>query len=198
VTVSEIVLDCVVDTEVSVDANRTKAVAAVAVSIVIPETIGNREKVLLPVPPEVVNTVVDPALPAVTATVVGPVSVGAALTIIVTKRRATPPAESVTVIVSRYVFANTFAATRTTANPEAALVVSRVIPALVAIEADWRVNVRPDAPLSALTCKEAVRPTDVLIVEIPPAPASVIPGLTVTVIGSDVLDPNESVAVIVS
>ncbi len=60
------------------------------------------------------------------------------------------------------------------------------------------VKVLPDAPLSAFTCREAVLPTDVFMVEIPPSPASVIPGLTVTVIGIDVLDPNESVAVIVS
>ena len=41
-------------------------------------------------------------------------------------------------------------------------------------------------------------PTEVVIVEILPAPANVIPGFTVTVIAMLVVDPNESVAVIVS
>jgi hypothetical protein len=60
------------------------------------------------------------------------------------------------------------------------------------------VKVLPDAPLSAFTCKEAVRPNEVLMVEIPPSPTSVIPGFTTTVTGIDVVDPSESVAVIVS
>jgi hypothetical protein len=60
------------------------------------------------------------------------------------------------------------------------------------------VKVLPDAPLRAFTCKEAVLPTDVFMVEIPPSPTSVIPGLTTTVTGIDVVDPSESAAVIVS
>ena len=60
------------------------------------------------------------------------------------------------------------------------------------------VKVLPDAPLMALTCSDADRPTDVVIVETPPSPTRVIPGFTTTVIAIDVVAPRESVAVIVS
>jgi hypothetical protein len=60
------------------------------------------------------------------------------------------------------------------------------------------VNVLPDAPLRAFTCSEAVRPTEVVIVETLPSPTREMPGLTTTVTGIEVVDPSESVAVIVS
>ena len=59
-------------------------------------------------------------------------------------------------------------------------------------------KVLPDAPFSALTCKEAARPTDVVIVETFPSPTRDIPGFTTTVTGIEVVEPRESVAVIVS
>jgi hypothetical protein len=60
------------------------------------------------------------------------------------------------------------------------------------------VNVFPDAPFVAITLSWAVPPKEVLIVEIPFSPASVIPGFTVNVIGIEVVAPSESVAVTVS
>ena len=101
VTVSVIVRACVDEVEVKVDASLTKAVVGVDVSMVTPELRPEREKVFAPEPEAVVYTVVEAAFPAVTAIDVGPVNVGAALTMTVTKSRATPPAESVTVIVSK-------------------------------------------------------------------------------------------------
>ena len=138
------------------------------------------------------------ARPAVIVIEVGPPIVGAALTITVTSNRAVPPCESVTVIVSRYVLAGTFAATFTKAKPDAAPVVSKVMPALVATEAACIVKVFPEAPLDAITFNCAAAPLEVVRVDTPPSPAKVIPGLTVKV--TKILDvaPNESVAVIVS
>jgi hypothetical protein len=60
------------------------------------------------------------------------------------------------------------------------------------------VNVLPDAPLRAFTCSDAVRPTEVVIVETLPSPTREIPGLTTTVTGIEVVAPSESVAVMVS
>jgi hypothetical protein len=60
------------------------------------------------------------------------------------------------------------------------------------------VKVLPDAPLIALTCSDAVRPTEVVIVETLPAPTSEIPGFTTTVTAIEVVEPKESVAVMVS
>jgi hypothetical protein len=100
VTVSVIVRGCVVDVELRVDARRTNAVVGVEVSIVTPELSPETENVFVPDPEAVVYTVVEDARPAVIETVVGPVSVGAALTIIVIINLAVPPALSVTVTVS--------------------------------------------------------------------------------------------------
>ena len=59
-------------------------------------------------------------------------------------------------------------------------------------------KVFPDPPLIAFTRSVAARPTEVVTVVIPFSPAKVIPGLTVTVIGIEVVAPSESVAVTVS
>ena len=75
---------------------------------------------------------------------------------------------------------------------------SRVIPALVATDAVRLVNVFPDPPLVAITFNCAAAPLDVVRVVIPPSPAIEMPGFTVSVIGIEVVAPNESVAVTVS
>ena len=91
VTVSVITRDVVEFIEVRDVPRFTNAEFAVDVSIVTPKLRPDNVRVLVPVPLPAVKSVVVAAFPAVIVMDVGPVNVGAGLTIMVTKSLAVPP-----------------------------------------------------------------------------------------------------------
>ena len=102
-------------------------------------------------------------------------------------------------MVSRYVFARTLLATLKTANPDAAVDVSRVIPALDTAPC---VNVNIFAPVPPTTVIVSVVATPSVVIKVPlatvRAPLSVGAAFTVTVNTETVVAPRLSRAVTVS
>jgi hypothetical protein len=149
------------------------------------------------VPPVTVN-VSNPAVPAGTPNVeVAPsAKLRAGLTLIVLTRVAAEPFESVAVIVAVYVSDVTELETFKRANPDAAVDVSRVIPALDG-ETEVSTKVFAPVPFDAVIVSRRVRP-NVLARAVVVSPARVVAGLITTVITETTLAPTASVAVIVS
>jgi hypothetical protein len=153
--------------------------------------------VLGAVPPVTVN-VSNPAVPAGTPNVeVAPsAKLRAGLTLIVFTRVAADPLVSVAVIVAVYVSEVTELETFRRANPDEAVEVSRVIPALDG-ETEVSTKVFAPVPFAAVIvsnlCIPAVVRSAVVV-----SPRIVVAGLIVTVITETVDEPRLSVAVIVS